>query len=276
MIPKNACQTTESSYRPSELKEIRKNIIKMVHKAGVSHVGAALSVVDILYVLYYKICNINITSPDRDVVILSKGHASAALYAVLYQKGFLTKEQLDDYAQDNGSLPCHIDKEKSPYFEISSGSLGHGLPVGLGMALAKRMDQRQGRVFVICGDGELNEGSVWEAIMFAGTQKLSNLVLIVDQNQWQGFGANEQIIDQRNLPQQLAAFGWDVKEIDGNNLPQIQQTLAVNSPKPLAVVAHTIKGKGVSFMENKLEWHYKSPTDEQLQVALAEIEGDPR
>ena len=140
----------------SMLKEIRKTIIKMVHKACVSHVGAALSVVDILYTLYFDVANIskdNINSPDRDIIILSKGHSSAALYSVLYHKGLLSKEYIEKYSIDGGSLPCHIDKEKSPFFEVSSGSLGHGPSLGAGFALAKKIDKRAGRVFVICGDG---------------------------------------------------------------------------------------------------------------------------
>lgn len=254
------------------VNEIRKTIVQLVHKAKVSHVGAALSVADILYTLYFKIISLN-DIPDRDIVILSKGHASAALYSVLYHKGLLSQAQLDGYSCDAGSLPCHIDKEKSPYFEISSGSLGHGLPVGLGMAAAKKIDGRKGRVFVICGDGEMNEGSVWEAIMFAGAQRMNNLVLIVDYNKLQGFAASDTIIDQSNLAQRLSTFGFKVAEIDGHNLAQIEQVLSEKeTSQPLAIVAHTVKGKGVSFMEGKLEWHYKSPNDEQLTIALAELE----
>lgn len=253
------------------LNQIRATIIRLVHKAQVSHVGAALSIVDILYMLYFKIANVEHT-PDRDVIILSKGHASAALYAVLYHKHLLDKAALEGYAGNEGTLPCHIDKEKSPYFEISSGSLGHGLSVGVGMALAKQLNRNKGRVFVICGDGEMNEGSIWEAVMFAGSRQLSNLVLIVDQNRLQAFAPNEEIIKQKNLSQQLQTFGFDVKDIDGHDLTQIEQALTyIPTGKPLAVVAHTIKGKGISFMENKLEWHYKSPNDEQFAAALEEL-----
>ncbi|MGN0030433.1 MAG: transketolase [Candidatus Gastranaerophilaceae bacterium] len=258
-----------------ELKEIRETIIKMVHKAKVSHIGSALSVVDILYTLYYKVANItkdNICSKDRDIIILSKGHSSAALYSVLYHKGFITKEYLDGYSQNNGTLPCHIDKEKSPFFEVSSGSLGHGPSLGLGFALAKKMNNNKGRVYVICGDGECNEGSVWEALMFASTHKLNNYVFIVDVNKYQGFGASNDVIDQTNIEVRLKSFGFETYSVNGHNTKQLEKTFKIKSNKPIAIVAHTVKGKGVSFMEDKLEWHYKSPNDEQLEIALKEIE----
>lgn len=255
-----------------ELISIKKNILKMVHKANVSHVGAALSVVDILYVLYFKVARLT-NSIDRDLIILSKGHSSVALYATLLQKGLLPQEAINNYALDNGTLPCHIDKDKSPYFEVSTGSLGHGLGVGVGMALANKIDERRSKVFVICGDGEMNEGSVWEAIEFASTHHLTNLVLIVDFNNLQAFGATNSVIDQSNLTQRLAAFGFETLEINGHDLSQIQHALTYTTQdKPLAIVAHTVKGNGISFMENKLEWHYKSPNDEQLAAALAELE----
>lgn len=258
-----------------ELKEIRQTIVKMVHSANVSHIGAALSVVDILYTLYFKVANIskeNINNPNRDIIILSKGHASAALYSVLYHKGFLSKETIDKYSKDNGTLPCHIDKEKSPFFEVSSGSLGHGASLGVGFAIAKKIDKNTGRVFVICGDGECNEGSIWEALMFASTNKLNNFVFIVDYNKFQGFGATNEVIDQQNISDRIQSFGFETYIIDGNNVNQLEDILSKNFDKPLAIIANTVKGKGVSFMENKLEWHYKSPNDEQLKIALQELE----
>lgn len=254
-----------------KLKEIRKTIVKMVHKAKVSHIGAAMSVVDILYTLYFKVAKIDNTN-NRDIIILSKGHASAALYSVLFHKGLLTSEIIENYSIDDGTLPCHIDKEKSPYFEVSTGSLGHGLSLGVGFALAKKMDKNNGRVFVICGDGECNEGSVWEGLMFAASNKLNNLVFILDNNKFQGFGATNDVINQENIAQQIASFGFDVLEINGNDLQEILKALTYQSSKPVAIIANTIKGKGVSFMENRLEWHYKSPNDEQLKLALQEIE----
>ncbi len=258
-----------------KLKEIKQTMLRMVNKAGVSHIGAALSVVDILYALYFRVANVsdkNINSPDRDVIMLSKGHSSASLYSVLYHRGYLDKKMIDGYSIDGGELPCHIDKEKSPFFEISSGSLGHGPSIATGFALAKKIDKRNGRVYVICGDGECNEGSVWEAVMFAATHKLNNLTLIVDFNKFQAFGPTNDVINQTNLQERFKAFGFDAIEIDGHNMDEIEQALKYKSDKPIAIIANTVKGKGVSFMENKLEWHYKSPNDEQLELALAEIE----
>lgn len=263
-----------------KLKEVRKTIVEMIHNANVSHIGSAMSIVDILYVLYFKVANItkqNIKDPNRDIVILSKGHSSAALYSVLYHRNLITKEMIDNYSKDNGSLPCHIDKEKSPFFEVSTGSLGHGLSLGVGFALAKKINKNTGRVYVICGDGEMNEGSVWEAIMFASTHKLDNLTLIVDFNHFQAFGSTNSIINQSNLEERLKAFGFDAHTINGHDFKMIERALMYRSSlkylkQPVAIIANTVKGKGVSFMENKLEWHYKSPNDEQLEIALHEIE----
>lgn len=258
-----------------KLKEVKQTILKMVNKAKASHVGAALSVVDTLYCLYSKVANVgfeNINKADRDVIILSKGHSSASLYSVLYHLGYLEKEIIENYSIDNGSLPCHVDKEKSPFFEISSGSLGHGASVAVGMALAKKMDNSEGHVYVICGDGECNEGSMWEAVMFAATHKINNLTIIVDFNGLQAFGKTNDVIDQSNLSQRFKAFGFDAMDIDGHDFDEIEKSLRYRSEKPVAIIAHTTKGKGVSFMENKLEWHYKSPNDEQLKAALSEIE----
>ncbi|RAI15901.1 MAG: transketolase [Candidatus Melainabacteria bacterium] len=258
-----------------DIKEIRKTILKIVNKANVSHIGSALSVVDILYSLYFKVANIsfkNINNKNRDIIILSKGHSSAALYSVLYHRGFLGKDKIEKYSLDNGTLPCHIDREKSPFFEVSSGSLGHGASLGVGFALAKKIDKCSGRVFVICGDGECNEGSVWEALMFASSHKLNNFVFIVDYNKLQGFGKTNEIIDQSNLEDRIKTFGFQTYSIDGNNIKEVTETLLKTSDKPIAIVANTVKGKGVSFMENRLEWHYKSPNDEQLKEALKEIE----
>ena len=258
-----------------KLKEIRKTIIQIVHNANVSHIGAAMSVVDILYTLYFKVANItaeNIKDKNRDIIILSKGHASAALYSVLYHKGFLSKDYLDKYSKDAGSLPCHIDKEKSLFFEVSSGSLGHGPSLGVGFAQAKKIDKLNGRVFVICGDGECNEGSVWEALMYASSNKLNNFVFLVDYNKFQGFGATNEVINQKNIANRVESFGFETYIVDGNNIDELTEVLTKVSDKPIAIIADTIKGKGVSFMENKLEWHYKSPNDEQLAIAFKEIE----
>lgn len=259
----------------NKLQEIKKMIIRMTYKAQVSHVGAALSVVDILYSLYFDVTDINsdnIEDKNRDVIILSKGHASAALYSVLYYKGLISKNYIETYAINGGELPCHIDKNKSLFFEVSTGSLGHGPSVAVGMALAKKMDKLEGRVYVICGDGECNEGSVWEAIMFAGTHRLNNLTLIIDYNKLQAFGKTNEVIDQSNIKARFEDFNFDTLEIDGHNLTELSKALRYKSARPICIIANTIKGKGVSFMEDKLEWHYKSPNEEQMLISIKEIE----
>ncbi len=270
----NATFVSKCCSKERMLKEIRETIVNMVYRANVSHIGSALSIADILYVLYYKVADINlenINSKDRDIIILSKAHASAALYSVLYHKGFLSKDYIDGYSVDNGKLPCHIDKDKSKFFEVSGGSLGHGASLGAGFAFAKKIDNNSGRVFVIVGDGECNEGSFWEAIMFISTHKLNNYTLIVDYNKLQGFGTTNEVICQNNLAERIKAFGFNVYEIDGNNTEEIEEALKIQAEIPIAIIAHTVKGKGISFMENKLEWHYKSPNEEQLKIALSEL-----
>lgn len=254
---------------------IRKKILEMVYRAKVSHVGAALSIVDVLYVLYFKVANINeqnINDTARDRVILSKGHASAALYSVLAYKNLLPMEYLDTYALNGGKLPCHIDKDIYPSLDASAGSLGHGLGLACGMALASKADGFKNRIFAILGDGECNEGSVWEAVMFAVAHKLSNLTVIVDKNNLQAFGYTKDIIGQDNLAKQFESFGCKVLSIDGHNLTEVENTLKTKADVPLVIIANTVKGKGVSFMENRLEWHYKSPNDEEYQAALKELE----
>ena len=253
---------------------IRKTLLKAISKSNSSHSGSALSVVDILTVLYFKILNIDPSNPnklDRDKVILSKGHSSIALYATLAEKGYFSKDLLDKFYCDNGVLPGHLDKEAVPGVEVSSGSLGHGLSIGIGMAIANRIDKLNSKVFVICGDGELNEGSMWEAIMFAPHQKLDNLTLIIDYNKLQGYGQTNEVINLEPLKDKFIAFNWDVIEIDGHNYNEIENVLSKKSTIPKVIIAHTIKGKGVSYMENEFIWHYKSPNEEQLKRALEEL-----
>lgn len=256
----------------SRLKNIKKNILKMVHYSHSSHVGAALSVVDILYVIYSRAANIsksNIASEDRDRVILSKGHSSAALYSVLAELGILDKGLLDSYYIDGAALPGHLDLTVSPAIDCSAGSLGHGLSIGVGMALARP----QNNIFVVTGDGELNEGSVWEAVMFAGRRKIRNLRLIVDANKFQACAPTSDIADYSKLRETLENFGWDARRIDGHNLDEIEASLRRSCDRPMALIADTIKGKGVSYMQGQLKWHYKSPNDEELAIALEELDG---
>jgi transketolase len=255
-------------------KEIRKSIIRMNAKSSASHSGTALSTVDILTLLYFKIMNIdpnNPTLPNRDKFILSKGHGSSALYATLAQRGFFDKTLLGGFYIDGGQLPGHLDKEAVPGVEVSSGSLGHGLSIGLGMAIANKVDNLKNNIYVMCGDGELNEGSVWEAIMFAPQMKLNNLIMIVDYNKLQGYGKTNEVVDLEPLNDKLKSFNWDVIEIDGHNFQEIEQALMKKTNRPKAIIAHTIKGKGISYMENQFVWHYKSPNEAQLKQALEEL-----
>ena len=257
-------------------KSIRRDVAKMMHKSYSSHIGGCYSVTEILVTLYFEILNIDPKNPrkdDRDILLLSKAHSSPTLYAILSKKGFFPKENLDTYYQDGGKLPGHLDKEAVPGIEFSFGSLGHGLSVGVGMALANKRMNNPGRVFVILGDGECNEGSVWEAAMFAPHHKLSNLTAVIDYNKIQSFGATNEVINQEPIFDKWKSFGWKVLEIDGHDHHALLD--AFNSPHenlPKMIIAHTVKGKGVSFMENSLDWHYKSPNDEQLKLALKELE----
>ncbi len=256
------------------IRNLRKAIVHMVHYSQTSHVGSALSAVEILYVLYFKVLRIDPKepdAPDRDKFLLSKAHGSVALYATLAEKGFFPKNLLERYCVENGLLPGHLDRESVPGVEISAGSLGHGLSIGLGMALANRFDGKKGRVYVLLGDGECNEGSVWEAAMLASTRELKNITAIVDYNKLQGFGRTHEVIDQRSMPARWKAFGWEVCEVDGHDIEALEKSLKAAQRKPKVVIAHTVKGKGVSFMEDKLEWHYKSPNDKQYDLAIQEL-----
>jgi len=257
---------------------IRAHAIRMVNKTKASHIGSCLSIADILAVLYGKTLRINPGIPDwseRDRFILSKGHATAILYAVLAERGFFPLENLSAYCQKGSKLAGHATSHGVSGIEISTGSLGHGLPVGCGMALAGKRENKPYRVFVLLSDGELDEGSNWEAILFAPQHHLDNLVAIVDYNKIQSFGTVKEVLDLDSLADKWRSFRWAVREIDGHDHSQIEQTLksAPFEPgKPSVIIAHTIKGKGVSFMENRLVWHYKSPDAEQLTQALKELE----
>lgn len=240
-------------------KNIRIDSLKMVHRAKASHIGSALSCADILAVLYSDFAD--------DKLILSKGHATVALYAALKHSGY--NLNLEEYGQ-NGSPLMHHASHKVPGVEWSTGSLGHGLPVGVGKALAS--DQNKVRVLV--SDGELQEGSNWEAIMFAAHHKLNNLTMIVDYNNLQSITTVDKTLSLEPLDAKLRAFGWDVQDIDGHDPRYIFKALirTLDTEKPTAIICRTTKGKGVSFMENKVEWHYKYPDEQQLIQAIMEIE----
>lgn len=258
-------------------KKIRRQVLKMIFDSGASHVGSNYSIVDILIVLYYEILFIDPNNPlkeDRDRFILSKGHSIAALYAVLAEKGFFNKELLDTFYKDGSSLPGHSTKGSVPGVEVSTGSLGHGLPIGAGMALAGKKDKRNYRVLVLMSDGECNEGSSWEAIMFASHHKLDNLTVIIDYNKFTSMGEINKIINIEPLAERWASFGWQVQEIDGHNFSEIKKSLeaaARKKGKPHVIIAHTVKGRGVSFMEKNILWHYRCPDKGEFDRALKEL-----
>lgn len=259
-------------------KEIRKKVLKMGYDSRTAHIGSSLSCIDILTVLYFKILSIdpkNSLDESRDRFILSKGHAVAALYATLAERGFFPEEILDTYCKDGGKLPGHSTKDCVPGVEVSTGSLGHGLPMGAGMAVAAKNDGKSYRIFVLMSDGECEEGSVWEAAMFASHHKLDNLIAIIDYNKLQAFGRTNEVLGLEPLAKKWQDFGWETKEIDGHNFEEIEKGLSkipFEKEKPSLLIAHTIKGKGVSFIEDKLEWHYKNLSREQFEQALKELE----
>ena len=255
-------------------KEMRKDILEMVSKTKSSHIGSCYSVVDILNVLYndtFK--NFDCAYPDRDIFILSKGHAAVALYTAMASRGFIPRSVLSTYAQNESTLAGHIAKNCLPGIEATAGSLGHGLPMLAGYAYANKNNKR--KFYCLVGDGECNEGSVWEAADFCANFQLAHVTVLIDCNKLQGLGFTKDVLLQ-NLPEKWSSCGWEIKEIDGHNLADIKTVLDYsqserNITKPLAIIAHTVKGKGVSWMENSLDWHYKSPNEEQYKIALAEI-----
>ena len=257
-------------------REIRRNALLMVHRAKASHIGSALSISDIVAVLYDKILKLTPADPkaaDRDRFILSKGHGCVAVYAALAETGFFPHEDLLSYGQDHSVLMNHI-SHKISGVEFSTGSLGHGLPFGAGKALAAKKLKESWRTFVLLSDGELGEGSNWEAMMFAAHHRLDNLVAIVDYNKLQSLTTVDQTLRLEPLADKARSFGWTVLEIDGHDHTALQDALSSipwEADKPSFLIAHTVKGKGVSFMENRVEWHYKSPTSDELAQALEEL-----
>ena len=257
---------------------IRYHTLLMIHRAKSSHIGTNYSAAELLAVLYGKILCVdpqNSTWPERDRFILSKGHGCAAFYAILAERGFFPLEWLDTFYQNGSVLAGHVTHTNVPGVEISTGSLGHGLSIATGMALAAKRDGKTYRIFVLLSDGECNEGSTWEPILFATQHKLDNLIAIVDYNKIQSLGTVKEVMDLEPFAEKWRAFGWSVREIDGHKLNQIESTLSsvpFEQGHPSCVIAHTVKGKGISFMENKLLWHYRSPQGEEFEAALAELE----
>lgn len=259
--------------------KIRRHVLDMTHASGASHIGTSFSMTDVLAVLYSGILRVDPTRPnwpDRDRFILSKGHGSAALYATLAERGFFPTEWLDTFYQNGSPLFGHATHFGIPGIETSTGALGHGLPIACGMALVGKRAGLSHRIFAILSDGECDEGSNWEAILFAGHHQLDNLVVIVDYNKIQSLGRVEDVLDLEPFGAKWTAFRWAVQEIDGHDFNSIEKALAklpLEAGKPTCIIAHTVKGKGVSFMEDKLLWHYRAPDSEEYPSAIAEIGG---
>ena len=260
-------------------RRIRCRALEMVTRAKASHIGSALSIADIVAVLYGRTLRVDPTTPDnpeRDRFILSKGHACVAVYAALAETGFIDLAMLQTYGADRSALMAHI-SHKVPGAEFSTGALGHGLPFGTGKALAAKRLGKDWRTVVLTSDGEWGEGSNWEAALFAAHHKLDNLLCIIDYNKLQSLTTVDETLRLEPLHSKFEAFGWAVQEVDGHDHEALGEALDTSSWRPAdmpaMLIAHTTKGKGVSFMENKVEWHYRNPTFELLEQALAEIEG---
>ncbi|MDA8739351.1 transketolase [Luminiphilus sp.] len=257
---------------------IRMHAVKMTNLGASSHIASILSMADILAVLYGEVLRYKPEEPKwagRDRFILSKGHAGAGVYATLAESGFFPVEKLQTHYQDGSDLSGHVSHKGIPGVEFSTGSLGHGLPVAAGMALAAKINNENHRAFVLLGDGECGEGANWEAILFAAHHKLDNLVAIVDRNKLQSIYSTEDTLALEPFAEKWKAFGWNVIEIDGHNHVEIldackEESKAIN--KPLCIIASTIKGKNVSFMENNILWHYRSPQGAEYEAAIAELE----
>ena len=259
-------------------KRIRKHIVSMIGKAGSGHPGGSLSPVDIVTTLYWKILHHKPGDPhwvDRDRFILSKGHAAPMLYSVLAESGYFPVSELPTLRQIDSRLQGHADRTATPGVEMSSGSLGQGLSFGIGVALAAKLDSRDYRTYILLGDGECNEGQVWEAIMAAAHFKLDNLVAIVDKNGLQIDGPTREVMNTEPMGEKWQAFGWHVIEVDGHNLAKLAEVFEKAKTikgQPTVLIADTVKGKGVSFMENVVGFHGKAPNQEQLDTALKELE----
>lgn len=268
-------------YSNDELKkiatEVRKDIVEEVYQAKSGHPGGALSCTDILTALYFNIMNVNPKDPnweDRDRLILSKGHSCPALYSVLARRGFYDIEDIKSFRKTGSLFQGHPALGKVPGVDMTNGSLGQGFSIGNGMALAGKLDKKDYYTFVITGDGELEEGQNWEAAMTAAHYKLNRLILIVDNNNLQIDGKITEVNSPEPIPDKLRAFGFNVFEIDGHNFDEIQEAIAKakqSEDKPSAIIAHTVKGKGISFMEEQVGWHGKAPNDDEYKNSMLEL-----
>ena len=249
----------------------------MTSLANASHVASALSVVDILATIYEGTANIsasNLNDPSRDIIILSKGHAAAALYSVLALKRFFPIEWLEKYCQDDAFLGGHVTSKDVPGVELSTGSLGHGLPYGLGIALSRKLSNIEGKTIVIMSDGECDEGTTWESALLANHHDLTHLIVIVDRNRIQSLASTEETLKLEPFDEKWKSFGWEVRSIDGHNYEDLASAITKDSKHPVCIIAETIKGKGIDFMENTVLWHYKSLDENELQEALSILESN--
>lgn len=262
-----------SEKKSKELADfIRFSAINMTNKGKSSHVASVLSMADILGVLYGEFLNIKHDQPDypeRDIFILSKGHAGAGVYASLAWKGFFPKSVLDTHYQNGSILSGHVSHKNIPGVEFSTGSLGHGLPVCVGFAIARK--NTNSKVVCLLGDGECNEGTTWESALFASHHKLNNLTVIIDANKYQSLKTTNETLSLEPFAKKWKSFGWTVFDIDGHNLNDISEALYSKSRKPKCIIANTIKGNGVDFMENNILWHYRSPQDEEYELAIEKL-----
>ena len=270
-------QSAIASGRPTMLpQEIRRIILQQSKRANVGHIGSSLSIVEILLALYEHVLKVkDPADPDRDRFILSKGHAALALYGILFLKGWISAAELDTFCSDGSFLGVHPERAV-PGIDFSTGSLGQGLSMGAGAALAARLQRSSRKTVVLISDAECNEGSVWEAVMFAAQHQLSNLLAIVDVNGQQALDYTERILDLSPMQQRWQAFGWDAREVDGHNVEQMAATLnqlRLDSGPPHVLIAKTVFGKGVSFMQGKVKWHYWPMSEDEYRQALQEVAG---
>jgi len=258
-------------------KSIRKDILTISYNAHIGHIGSALSVVEILVALYFKTLKTDPEDPlneNRDRFILSKGHAAAALFSVLYRKGYFPEKVLNTFCKDGGKLMVHPEWNGLPGIEHGTGSLGHGLPVGVGMAYAAKILKQDYKVFVLISDSEIEEGSVWEAALFAGHHKLDNLVVILDYNGSQAMGKVSEILNIEPIGKKWESFNFEADIVDGHNINQLTKSLAqIKENKPKIIIAKTVMGKGISFMQNDFRWHYYDLKNDQFVAAMKELGG---
>lgn len=263
---------------PTELaRNARVSAVQMCSRSGASHIGAALSVIDILAVLYGEVADVaphRTDDPSRDIVLVSKGHSASGVYAVMAHAGFFPTAWLDDYYLDGSHLGGHVTAHGIPGVELSTGALGHALPFGVGRAITDKRDGIDRRVFVVLSDGECAEGSNWEAALMAAHHELGNVTVIVDRNGLQILGHTEDVLGLEPFADKWRAFGWEVVEVDGHDHEALAEAMLPRGVRPRAIIANTTKGKGVDFMEDKVEWHTLVPNDEHLASALAQLATD--